>query len=362
MEEIVRKIHDNIITIDSHIDIKVHNFTDSNNYTQNLDTQLNLPKMIKGELDVAWLIVYSAQGTLDDEGYSEASDNAVSKFDAIHRLCESYAPNHIEVALNSNDVRRIIDDGKKVAMIGVENAFPIGEDLSLFQNYFNRGARYVSLCHNGHNQFCDSHTGEKDNDWLHNGLSDIGKVAVIEMNRLGIMVDVSHLSKASMMQILDISKAPIIASHSSARALCDHSRNLDDEQLLALKQNGGVVQAVAFNSYLNESKHESYKAYLERKDKDSGLASEKTPEPVNVGDLVDHIDYMVNRIGIDHVGISSDFDGGGGIDGWSDVSETPNVTLELVRRGYSEREIAKLWGENLLRVLDSVQEIAAKLT
>ncbi len=397
LEEKARRIHDAVITIDTHDDINVKNFTDSINYTQNLDTQVNLPKMKEGGLDVAWLIVYTGQDTLSVDGYAKASDNAMSKFEAIHKLCEEIAPDQIELALTSADVRRIVDSGKKVAMIGVENAYPIGEDLSKIEEYQKLGARYISLAHNGHSQFSDSNTGEQDSVWLHNGLSDLGKQAVAEMNRVGIMIDVSHPSKEAMKQMIELTKAPIIASHSSARALCNHSRNLDDEQLLLMKENGGVVQTVAFSSYLNTEKHEARADYmkqvyqkvadslgvdwyersqfatLSKEQRDAffeyypkvvNIAKElaekdpNIPPAVNVSDFVDHIDYMVKLIGIDHVGISSDFDGGGGIEGWSDASETFNVTLELVKRGYTEEEIAKLWGGNLLRVLDEVQAVA----
>tara|TARA_R110002051_G_scaffold123527_1_gene196767 strand:+ start:1733 stop:3022 length:1290 start_codon:yes stop_codon:yes gene_type:complete len=391
------RIHEKVITIDTHNDINVSNFTDSINYTQNLDTQVNLPKMMEGGLDVSWLIVYTGQDSLNTQGYEKASKNAMAKFEAIHRLCEEIAPDKIELALTSDDVRRISKSGKKVAMIGVENAYPIGEDLSNFKKYHDLGARYISLSHNGHSQFCDSNTGEKDSIWLYNGLSDLGKKAVVEMNRLGIMIDISHPSKSSMEQMIALSKAPIIASHSSARALCDHSRNLDDEQLLLLKKNGGVVQTVAFSSYLDTEKHEARAAYMKElysKIADSlnmewyersqladlsdakraafmqnypkvlelakvqASKDKNAPAAVNVADFVDHIDYMVKLIGIEHVGISSDFDGGGGIEGWEDASETFNVTLELVKRGYSEEDIDKLWGGNLLRVLDEVQTVS----
>ena len=397
IEEKAARVHKDVITIDTHVDINVANFTDTINYTQKLDNQVNLPKLKSGGLDVPWLIVYTGQGELTEEGYAKAKENAMAKFNAIHRLCEEIAPQEIDLAYSSKDVYKIVDSGKKVAMIGVENAYPIGEDLSEFENYYNLGARYISLSHNGHSQFCDSNTGEADGVWLHNGLSDLGKMAVKEMNRLGIMIDVSHVSKESMKQMIALSKAPIIASHSSARALCNHSRNLDDEQLLLMKENGGVVQTVAFSSYLNTKKHEVHAAYLKDFQKEvadslgidwytfdelADLSDEKKktfmanyskvvglakanankrkdrPQAVDVADFVDHIDYIVNLIGLDHVGISSDFDGGGGIEGWSDASETPNVTLELVKRGYSEEEIAQLWGGNLLRVLDEVQEVA----
>ncbi|WP_293295235.1 dipeptidase [Allomuricauda sp.] len=400
LQEKAQRIHDSVITIDTHDDINVQNFTDSINYTQRLETQINLPKMEEGGLDAVFLIVYTGQDELTSDGYAKAADNAMAKFDAIHRLCEDIAPDQIELALNSDDVRRIVASGKKVAMIGVENAYPIGEDLALIEEYQKRGARYISLSHNGHSQFSDSNTGEKDSIWLHNGLSELGKQAVAEMNRVGIMIDVSHPSKEAMKQMIELTKAPIIASHSSARALCDHSRNLDDEQLMLMKENGGVVQTVAFSSYLNTEKHEARAAYMKdvykkvadsleiawyersqfstltpdqrkeffanyRKVMNIGeeLAKDDSnaPPAVNVSDFVDHIDYMVDLIGIDHVGISSDFDGGGGIEGWSDASETFNVTLELVKRGYTEAEIAQLWGGNLLRVLDEVQAVAESM-
>jgi membrane dipeptidase len=398
LEEKARRIHESVITIDTHDDINVANFTDSINYTQRLNTQVNLPKMDEGQLDVAWLIVYTGQGELTAEGYASAEANAMSKFDAIHRLVEEYASDQIGLATSSDEVRSLIAEGKKVAMIGVENAYPIGEDLGNFELYRDKGARYVSLSHNGHSQFSDSNTGEADG-FLHEGLSELGKEAIVEMNRLGMMIDVSHPSKEAMRQMIALSKAPIIASHSSARALCDHSRNLDDEQLLWMKENGGVVQTVAFSSYLNTEKHNARNEYMQairtRLAAEKGLewynrselrnldADKRTafmsyyreivaeadelvandpeaPTGVTVADFVDHIDYMVNLIGIDHVGISSDFDGGGGVGGWQDASETFNVTLELVKRGYSEEDIQKLWGENLLRVLDEVQAVSAQ--
>jgi len=396
--EKAKKIHKNVITIDTHVDINVKNFTKEKNYTQDLPTQVNLPKMNKGGLDVAWLIVYTGQEELNNESYKKAYKNAMAKFDAIHFLVEKIAADKIELALTSADVKRIHASGKKVAMIGVENAYPIGTDIKNIKKFYDRGARYMSLAHQGHSQFSDSNTGEKEDEWLYdNGLSKLGKEAVKEMNRIGIMIDVSHPSKGAFMEMIKLSKAPIIASHSSARAICSHSRNLDDEQLLLLKENGGVVQTVAFSGYVNSEKDAAYKkakdeiykkiaeefgftildwdqrqalnnkeleVYTKNLDDVKNRAVpflkevEKTSPPVNVKDFVDHIDHMVKLIGIDHVGISSDFDGGGGIEGWNDASETFNVTLELVKRDYTEEEIAKLWGLNLLRVLDEVQKVA----
>ncbi len=396
-----KKIHAEVITLDTHNDINTSNFTDKVNYTQELPNQVNIPKMRQGGLDVSWMIVYTGQGELTDEGYKRAYDNAIDKFDAIHRLTEKIAPDQIELALTSKDVRRINKAGKLVAMIGVENAYPIGTNLENIKLFAERGARYMSLAHNGHSQLADSNTGEADGKWLHNGLSDLGKKAIAEMNKWGIMVDVSHPSKQSNLQAIALSKAPVIASHSGARALCDHSRNLDDEQLVAIQKNGGVVQAVAFRSYVSKEKSELRAAkqteimrelaaaegfkMLDRADVVKLPQAERTAyqqqaaafrtkvnpivrerlkgaaPDVNVKDFVNHIDYLVKKIGIDHVGIGSDFDGGGGVEGWDSAAETFNVTLELVRRGYTKKQIEKLWSGNLLRVLDEVQKVAKKL-
>jgi microsomal dipeptidase-like Zn-dependent dipeptidase len=396
-----RKIHDEAITLDTHNDISAANFTDAVNYTQDLPTQVNLPKMVRGGLDVSWMIVYTGQGELTDEGYKRAYTNAIEKFDAIHRLTEKIAPDKIELALTSKDVRRIVKSGKKVAMIGVENAYPLGTDVGRVKEFADRGARYMSLAHNGHSQLADSNTGERDNVWLNDGLSELGKKAVAEMNKWGIMIDLSHPSKKANLQAIALSKAPVIASHSGARALCDHSRNLDDEQLEAIKRNGGVVQTVAFRSYVSKEKSElraakttelmnelaakegfsmlaradvlklpeternAYNTKLRAfRDKVNPIIRERLREiapDVNVKDFVNHIDYLVKKIGIDHVGISSDFDGGGGVEGWDDAGETFNVTLELVRRGYTKKQIEKMWSGNLLRVLDKVQEVAKRM-
>ena len=403
-----RAIHDRVIAIDTHDDINPENFTREKNYTQRLDTQVNLPKMKEGGLDASFFIVYVGQGELTAEAYDKAYKAAIEKFDAIHRLTKEIAPDQIELALTAADVRRIAAKGKKVALIGVENAYPIGTDIRRVKEFYDRGGRYMSLAHNGHSQLADSNTGERDGAWLHNGLSDLGKQAIAEMNRLGIMVDLSHPSKAANLQAIALSKAPVIASHSAVRALCNHSRNMDDEQLLALKKNGGVIQTVAFNSYVKTPPPDSPEraAAIAALRKEFGLPEPGTGRPggpgpagprgggggraalaqlspekrteylarqadidrkfpppprATVKDFVDHIDYAVKLIGIDHVGISSDFDGGGGVAGWNDASETFNVTLELVRRGYTEEQIGKLWSGNLLRVMEQVEKLAKNL-
>ncbi|MEO7272222.1 MAG: membrane dipeptidase, partial [Vicinamibacterales bacterium] len=386
-------IHDKVIALDTHDDISPANFTAERNYTQRLDTQVNLPKMVEGGLDASFFIAYTGQGPLTPEGYDAAYKDAVAKFDAVHRLTEQIAPDKIQLALTSADVRRINASGKKVALIGIENGYPLGDDeavaLKRVKEFYDRGGRYMSLAHNGHSQLSDSNTGEREG-WKWNGLSPLGKTVIVEMNKVGIMIDVSHPSKESMMQAVALSKAPIIASHSGVRALADVSRNMDDEQLLALKKNGGVIQVVAFNSYV-KTDSPARKQALDALAKEFGLppgtplggrggrgggragaapaagapAAAAPAAPVNpvaaaggagrqgggranplaqlspekqaelqtklaalnetfppptratVQDFVNHIDYAVKKIGLEHVGISSDFDGGGGIDGWN---------------------------------------------
>jgi membrane dipeptidase len=382
-----RAIHDRVVTLDTHADINPRDFTRERNYTQRLDNQVNIPKMVEGGLDAAFFIVYVGQGSLTQEGYDRAYQQAVEKFQAIHHLTREIAPDQIELALTAADVRRIAATGRKVALIGIENAYSLGTDLSRVKEFHDRGGRYMSLAHNGHSQFADSNTGERDGQWMHNGLNDLGRQVIAEMNKWGIMVDVSHPSKQANLQAIALSRAPVIASHSAARAVADHSRNMDDEQLLALKKNGGVIQTVAFDSYVKIKPPDSPEraAAIAKLRLEMGLQGgpqsqadatrnefrrrmteidKQFPPPpmATVSDFVDHIDYLVKKIGIDHVGISSDFDGGGGVKGWNGADETFNVTLELVRRGYyTEEQIGKIWSGNLLRVMDEVQKVAADI-
>src|SRR6185436_4976588 len=237
-----KAIHDRVIALDTHNDIDPQNFTASCNYTMRLTTQVNLPKMKEGGLDVSFVIVYVGQGDLTPAGFENAYRAAIAMSDAVHRLTEQIAPNEIELALTSADVTRIAKSGKKVAVIGIENGYPLGTDLKRVKEFYDRGGRYMSLAHNGHNQLADSHTGEAGNEWKWGGLSPLGREVLQEMNRLGMMVDVSHPSKASILQAIGLSKAPVIASHSSVRKLANQTRNLDDEMLMAIKTNGGVVQ------------------------------------------------------------------------------------------------------------------------
>ena len=472
--ERAKAIHERVITADTHNDISPNNFTPECNYTMRLTNQVNLPKMVEGGLDVSFMIVYVGQGPLTDEGFDNAYRQAVAKFDAVHALTEKIAPDKIGLALTADDVRKIAASGRKVAVIGIENGYPIGLDIKRVKEFYDRGGRYMSLAHNGNSQLADSNSVEASGAFLYdNGLSDLGKQVIAEMNKWGIMVDISHPSKGANMQAIALSKAPVIASHSSARALANHSRNIDDELLAAIKKNGGVVQTVAFASYVKVDPAERTAALTALRQEfglvqppaaqggrggagrgaaDAGAArgaggaanppvagaaaaggagaagaagagagrgggrggggcsvegaapaagaaegrggggggrgggqnallEALTPERraeydrklaeidqkwpaagrATVKDFVDHIDYLVKKIGIDHVGVSSDFDGGGGVTGWNSAAETFNVTLELVRRGYTEEQIGRIWSGNLLRVWAEVEKVAKQI-
>ena len=382
--ETARGIHERVITLDTHVDIPFNYVTEEVDPGVRGDSQVDLPKMEEGGLDTAFFIVYVGQTERTPENYEKAQQDAMTKFDAIHRMTDEMYPERIELAYTTDDVVRIHESGKLVATIGIENGYVIGKDLSLLEKYHGLGARYMTLAHGGHNDIADSATPRErfgDAESEHDGVSAFGEEVIAEMNRLGIMVDVSHISKAAMLDAARLSQAPVIASHSGTRALSDHPRNMDDEQLLALQESGGVIQTVALGTFVKNppDKQKAMDELLVEygissmggvaslpEDKQAELRARRTelasqwPE-ANLSDFVDHIDHAVELIGIDHVGISSDFDGGGGIDGWNDASETFNVTLELVRRGYSEEQIEKLWSGNLLRVWREVERVAEEL-
>ena len=372
-------IHEAVLTIDSHDDIPFDFATDA---VDPLDAarQVNLQKMRAGGLDMGFFIVYVGQTQRTPENYARAQADAMTKFDAIHRMTGEMYPDLIELAYSADDVERIHASGKLVAAIGIENGYVIGRDLSTLERYHQLGARYVTLAHNGHNDIADSAQARPqlgDAPAEHNGISEFGERAIAEMNRLGIMVDISHVSKAAALDAIRLSRAPVIASHSNTLAITDHPRNMDDETLLALRDNGGVMQATALAAFvkaLTPALQDATRAVLAEYGTESfrdwfALTTEQQAEVktrlreigyADVGDFIDHVDYAVNLIGIDHVGLSSDFDGGGGVLDWFDAGETANVTAELVRRGYSREDIEKLWGGNLLRVWRDVERIAAE--
>ena len=287
----------------------------------------------------------------------------------------------VELALTADDAYKIEKKGKGAIYIGIENGYPLGKDISLLKKYYDLGARYITLCHGSNNDICDSSTD--DNGPEHNGLSDFGKQVVVEMNHLGMLIDVSHISDKSFYDVLKVSKAPVMASHSSARALCDHKRNLTDEMLKKLAKTGGVIQVCMVSDFLKkhpdpkreaayQELREKWKKFRQLPEKDQlrkrkelltqwKQFRKKYPGGyATVADLVNHIDHIVKVAGIDHVGIGSDFDGGGYLKDCFDVSALGNITLELVKRGYTEKQIRKIWGGNFMRVFRKVEEISKK--
>ena len=373
----VSALHDRILTLDTHIDIPLTYITEIDP-TGPTELQVDLPKLAQGRLDSGFWIVYTPQGPLTPQGYADARAIAETRMAALERLTGENPD--FTLARTSADVRRAVAQGNHAVLIGMENGYPLGPDFADLDRWAERGVRYVGITHFGHNQFADSSNPhperdvEAGRDPFHGGLSAEGRALVRALNDAGIMVDVSHAGKQTMMEAADLSRAPIIASHSGAKAVADSPRNLDDEQLRKIAEVGGVAHMVALGAYVKLPTPEQQAArealdaefgdraiwdqakrdlYGERREAITAMAPR-----ASVSDFVDHIDHAVRVAGIDHVGIASDFDGGGGIDGWDDASETEAVTAELVSRGYSEADIERIWSGNLLRVLDAAQAVA----
>jgi membrane dipeptidase len=332
------------LTLDTHIDIPLDYATAAVD-PLSAPLQVNLSKMTAGGLDAGFFIVFVGQTERSAAGYAAAQENALTKFAAIHRMAEELYSQRIEIAYSAEDVSRIVAAGKLVAAIGIENGYSLGPNLEMLERYHALGARYLGLVHDGDNDLARSarpNVTLGDAAESRDGVSPLGAEAIARANRLGLMIDISHGSKQTALDAMRLSAAPVIASHSGIASVNGHPRNLDDETLLALQADGGVVQVVAFAAYLREQ-------------------GGSRPPTATVADLVDHIDYAVRLIGVEHVGIASDFDGGGGITGWADAAETANVTAELAKRGYSSEAIAKLWSGNLLRAWREAERTAAGL-
>jgi membrane dipeptidase len=371
------KIHASILTVDTHCDTPME-FTDSgfDLGIKHDDGCVDFPRMVEGGLHAEFFAVFTGQGLRNDSSYNKVHEKALSIFRAIHKNIEKNSA-MAEMAYTADDAYRIRKDGKIAAFIGVENGYPIGKDISRIKQYYDLGTRYITLSHSRNNDICDSSTDPAGPE--NNGLSPLGIQVVNEMNRLGVMVDVSHISDKSFYDVIKVTKTPVIASHSSCRALCGSPRNLTDDMLLALKENGGVIQICILGNYLKtpepnpelEAKikelrerygdSSAFKDSTRRKMRTEYRAIQKKYEkPATVKDVVDHIDHVVQVVGIDYVGIGTDFDGGGGVEGCRTVAEMKNITIELLRRGYSKKEITKIWGGNVMRVLRKVEEISGK--
>ncbi len=320
------ELHRRLLTIDTHIDIP---WPDGPSFFDETKRRVDLPKMRRGFLAAGCFAAYVPQGPRTAEGNEAAYARAIDMLHAIAAMGSGAARRCVTVA----EIRQAHADGVTAIIPAVENGYAAAGDPARLKAFRELGACYLTLTHNGHNDFADSSAPRADLGDApeeHGGLTAAGRAAIAELNRIGMVVDIAHVSKASMLQAAALSRTPVITTHSCVRALCDHPRNLDDEQLDVLRDVGGVIQITAVGRFL-------------RKD--------ARPEAVTVADYADHIDYAVKRIGLDHVGISSDFDGGGGFTGWHDASESQNLTTELLRRGYGAEEIAALWGGNFLRVL-----------
>ena len=377
-EKLVRqadKIHASILTVDTHCDTPME-FSEPgfDLGVRSLDGCVDFPKMVEGGLHAEFFAVFTGQGPRNDSTFNIVHQKALDIFNAIHRNLEKNS-SMAEIATTPDDAYRLKKEGKIAAFIGVENGYPIGKDISRVKQYYDLGARYITLAHTKNNDICDSSTDPSgaEND----GLSQFGTKVVKEMNRLGMMVDISHISDKSFFDVLKVTNAPVIASHSSCRALCGSPRNLSDDMLLALKENGGVIQICILGNYLKtpepnpeldsklkdlKNKYGDYnvlpdstKKLIRKEYKNIQKTFEK---PATVKDVVDHIDHVVQVIGVDYVGIGTDFDGGGGVDGCRTASDMKNITIELLRRGYSKADITKIWGGNVMRVLQKVEDLA----
>jgi membrane dipeptidase len=333
-------LHRSLLTLDSHIDIPWPAAADDDPFTDTPRRRVDLPKMRRGGLKAGCFAAYVPQGRRDAEGYAGAGQRALAMLDAIAAMGTGRDGIATRLCGTADEIERAHAEAAIAIVPAVENGHAIGEDLGLLSAIRRKGARYLTLTHNGHNALADSAIPRRDlgdAEMLHGGLSPLGHEAVAEMNRLGLLVDVSHLSRQSMLQAAMRSRTPVVATHSCVRALCDHPRNLDDTQLDALRDTEGLIQITAMPSFLKPK---------------------AGPRQVGVADFIDHLDYVVRRIGVAHVGISSDFDGGGAIGGWSNAAETPAITAELLRRGYGHSEIAAFWGGNFLRLLRHAETVA----
>ena len=385
-EELIKRaleIHDRVLTVDTHADTPLRMIEPGFDMAERHDpnetgSKVDYPRMKEGGLDAIFFATFVAQDIRDDDGNSRAKALCLQMIDSVVSSTEKNS-DIVGLALDPDDAYELEKAGKRAIYIGIENGYPIGSDVSNVELYYNKGVRYITLVHSSNNDIADSATDDDGPE--HGGISELGAEVVKEMNRLGIMVDVSHGNDSVFYDAIALSKAPIIASHSNARSVTDHKRNMTDEMLELMAENGGVVQLTMLSVYLRDipenpkrdsafaALQASMKPVSEMTQEERSAAREARneinkmyPNPsANVEHVVDHIDHIVKVAGIDHVGIGCDFDGGGGIDGIFDASEVMNITIELVRRGYTEEQIQKIWGGNIMRVFNEVQAVAEQI-
>jgi membrane dipeptidase len=375
------RIHNDALTVDTHCDTPMallNEYFDIGKRNKAPQNRVDFPRMKEGGLDAIFFAAFVGQRNRSDENAEAAYKLAHQMIDSIYAVCKQYH-DLTEIATSSDDAARIEKTGKRAIYIGIENGFPIGTDINRIQEFYDRGVRYITLCHSINNDICDSSTDKKGRE--HNGLSKFGRKVVREMNNLGMLVDVSHISDKSFSDVIKKSKAPVIASHSSVRSIAHHPRNMSDDMIKTLAKNGGVIQICLLDDYIKDpdttsvrykkldelrtiynTKYETM-SDAERKElsrKWQEVNEKYTADLPTVANFVDHIDYVKELVGIDYVGIGSDFDGGGGLADCADVSEFPNITREMLSRGYTEEEILKVWGGNFFRVFNEAEKLASK--
>lgn len=376
------EIHAAALTLDTHADVPTYlvahprfDLSKAHN-PRTTGSCVDFPRMKEGGMDAMFFAVYLGQGPRTEAGNASAKKRAKALFDIIHQSVTDH-PDLAGIATTPEAAYALEKEGKRAVFIGVENGWAIGRDLSLLKTYYDWGARYMTLSHSRNNDICDSSTDPRGAE--HHGLSAFGEEVVREMNRLGMLIDVSHTSDETFWDCLELSKAPIVATHSSARALYNHPRNLSDDMIMALAAKGGVIQMNMYTGYLkreNPKRAAAMKALqakypqvnelteAQREERRAALKEINTQYPYMLATLqqvVDHIDHIVKLVGVDYVGIGADLDGGGGVTGMYDVSEAGNITYELVKRGYSEADIKKIWSGNFFRVMKEAQRVADEM-
>ncbi|MBR9805736.1 MAG: membrane dipeptidase [Alphaproteobacteria bacterium] len=373
------EIHERLIVLDSHLDTPA-NFSKpdfdimADNPSKLGQVQVDLPKMKRGGLDGGFWVIFTPQGPLDEVSYEVARDAALHRSDEIIQMVEAH-PDNFELAYTADDAARIVGEGKRVVYQSIENSYPLGTDISLLQTFYDKGVRLIGPVHFRDNQFADSATDLEANDY--GGLSPLGEDLIREANRLGMMIDGSHASDSTVEDIMAISTTPIFLSHTGVRALFDHPRNVTDELLKKVADDGGVIHINAYGGYIeNLEPSPERKAAIEAVQKEYNEASEagltdeqmadfrkryeaidaEFPAPMSSFDVfMDQMLYALKLVGPDHVGMGADWDGGGGVEGMEDVSFLPKVTARLMEEGYTEEDLEKIWGGNMLRVLREVE-------
>ena len=380
-EVMAKQIHAKALTVDTHVDtpmLLLREGFDAGKRNEAPQSRVDFVRMQEGGLDAIFFAAFTGQRERTAENTEEAYHRAHQMIDSTMAVCQKYS-NLAEIATHSDDAERLKKQEKRAIYIGLENGFPLGTEITRVKEFYDKGVRYITLSHSRNNDICDSSTDAGGAE--HNGLSKFGEKVVAEMNRLGIMVDVSHISDKAFYDVINFSKAPVIASHSSVRAIARHPRNMTDDMIKALAKNGGVIQICLLDDYVKDPDtttvryqkmqelRKIYNAEFESMTEEEKTAfrqtwretQEKYPKDLpTVADLVDHIDHVKNLVGIDYVGIGSDFDGGGGLADCEDVSQMPNITREMIKRGYTEEEILKVWGGNFFRVFREVEKLAKK--